>query len=204
MRTEKEAELASLKARWDEEKSQVDAIRGLRGRIEAAHAAIPGTDAAAASAGEDLGALRADWPSRTAALSIAGRDAADAGAVDASIVGEISGWTGVPVGKMLRDQLSIVAAGDLLGARVIGGTRASRPSAAACTSAAKIEDPSRRASSCSSDRRSGQDRDGAGMSDLLFGGEHNIITISWASWGAHRLPLKGSPPGYVGYGEAGC
>ena len=211
MRTEKEAELASLKARWDEEKSQVDAIRGLRGRIEAAHAAIPGTDAAAASAGEDLGALRAELAERTAALeALQGETPLMRVAVDASIVGEvISGWTGVPVGKMLRDQLSMVLQLEtLLGARVIGQDAGIETiSRRMRTSAAKIEDPNKPKGVFMLVGPSGvgKTETALAMSDLLFGGEHNIITINMSEFQeAHTVStLKGSPPGYVGYGEGG-
>ena len=43
------------------------------------------------------------------------------------------------------------------------------------------------------------------LSDLLFGGEHNLITINMSEFQeAHTVStLKGSPPGYVGYGEGG-
>ena len=43
------------------------------------------------------------------------------------------------------------------------------------------------------------------LSDLLFGGERNLITINMSEFQeAHTVStLKGSPPGYVGYGEGG-
>ena len=43
------------------------------------------------------------------------------------------------------------------------------------------------------------------ISDLLYGGEHNLITINMSEFQeAHTVStLKGSPPGYVGYGEGG-
>ena len=43
------------------------------------------------------------------------------------------------------------------------------------------------------------------LSDLLYGGEHNLITINMSEFQeAHTVStLKGSPPGYVGYGEGG-
>jgi type VI secretion system protein VasG len=43
------------------------------------------------------------------------------------------------------------------------------------------------------------------LSDLLYGGEHNVITINMSEFQeAHTVStLKGSPPGYVGYGEGG-
>ena len=43
------------------------------------------------------------------------------------------------------------------------------------------------------------------LSDLLYGGERNMITINMSEFQeAHTVStLKGSPPGYVGYGEGG-
>ena len=43
------------------------------------------------------------------------------------------------------------------------------------------------------------------ISDLLYGGEQNLITINMSEFQeAHTVStLKGSPPGYVGYGEGG-
>jgi type VI secretion system protein VasG len=43
------------------------------------------------------------------------------------------------------------------------------------------------------------------VSDLLYGGEHNMISINMSEFQeAHTVStLKGSPPGYVGYGEGG-
>ena len=43
------------------------------------------------------------------------------------------------------------------------------------------------------------------LADTLYGGEQNMITINMSEFQeAHTVsPLKGSPPGYVGYGEGG-
>jgi type VI secretion system protein VasG len=43
------------------------------------------------------------------------------------------------------------------------------------------------------------------LADTLYGGEHNLITINMSEYQeAHTVSsLKGSPPGYVGYGEGG-
>jgi type VI secretion system protein VasG len=43
------------------------------------------------------------------------------------------------------------------------------------------------------------------LSDLLYGGERNLISINMSEFQeAHTVStLKGSPPGYVGYGEGG-
>ncbi len=50
-----------------------------------------------------------------------------------------------------------------------------------------------------------QDRSGAGTHDLMFGGERALVTINLSEYQeAHTVSqLKGSPPGYVGYGRGG-
>ena len=210
MRTEKEAELDSLRTRWLEEKKLVDEIRGIRTRIEAAHAAIPGADSSTAVA-EDLGALRTELSGKTSVLeALQGETPLMRVSVDASIVGEvISGWTGVPVGKMLRDQLSMVLQMEkLMGQRIIGQDAGLETIARRMrTSAAKIEDPNKPKGVFMLVGPSGvgKTETALAMSDLLFGGEHNIITINMSEFQeSHTVStLKGSPPGYVGYGEGG-
>ena len=210
MRTEKEAELDSLRSRWQEEKKLVDEIRGIRTRIEAAHAAIPGPDSSPAVA-EDLGALRTELSGKTTVLeALQGETPLMRVSVDASIVGEvISGWTGVPVGKMLRDQLSMVLQMEkLMGQRIIGQDAGLETIARRMrTSAAKIEDPNKPKGVFMLVGPSGvgKTETALAMSDLLFGGEHNIITINMSEFQeSHTVStLKGSPPGYVGYGEGG-
>ncbi len=206
-RAEIESTLAALNARWAEEKTLVDEIRGLRKQLEEAHTAASSETPSEAAA--DLTALRATLAERTAALeALQGETPLMRVAVDASIVGEvISGWTGVPVGKMLRDQLSMVLQLEsLLGARVIGqDTGIETISRRMRTSAAKIEDPNKPKGVFMLVGPSGvgKTETALAMSDLLFGGEHNIITINMSEFQeAHTVStLKGSPPGYVGYGE---
>ncbi len=208
-RAEYEATLEALNARWNEEKTLVDEIRELRKQLEEAHTSAASEPPAEGAA--DLTPLRATLAERTAALeALQGETPLMRVAVDASIVGEvISGWTGVPVGKMLRDQLSMVLQLEsLLGARVIGqDTGIETISRRMRTSAAKIEDPNKPKGVFMLVGPSGvgKTETALAMSDLLFGGEHNIITINMSEFQeAHTVStLKGSPPGYVGYGEGG-
>ncbi|MEP7380801.1 MAG: type VI secretion system ATPase TssH [Gemmatimonadota bacterium] len=208
-RAEFEATLQALNARWNEEKVLVDEIRELRRQLEEAHTSAASEPKAEGAA--DLTPLRTTLAERTAALeALQGETPLMRVAVDASIVGEvISGWTGVPVGKMLRDQLSMVLQLEsLLGARVIGqDTGIETISRRMRTSAAKIEDPNKPKGVFMLVGPSGvgKTETALAMSDLLFGGEHNIITINMSEFQeAHTVStLKGSPPGYVGYGEGG-
>ena len=130
--------------------------------------------------------------------------------MDAAIVGEvISGWTGIPVGKMMRDDLAVALELEKhLGARIIGQDHAI---AAICrrirTSRAGIEDPNKPKGVFLLVGPSGvgKTETALALSDLLYGGEHNMITINMSEFQeAHTVStLKGSPPGYVGYGEGG-
>ena len=130
--------------------------------------------------------------------------------VDATIIGEvISGWTGVPVGKMLRDEVGTVLELERhLGSRVIGQSHALEYIARRIrTSRAGIEDPNKPKGVFLLVGPSGvgKTETALALSDLLFGGERNVITINMSEFQeAHTVStLKGSPPGYVGYGEGG-
>jgi len=130
--------------------------------------------------------------------------------VDAQIVGEvISGWTGIPVGKMLKDEIATVLALEKhLGARVIGQDHAlAGISQRIRTSRARLDDPEKPVGVFLLVGPSGvgKTETALALSDLLYGGEQNIITINMSEFQeAHTVStLKGSPPGYVGFGEGG-
>jgi type VI secretion system protein VasG len=130
--------------------------------------------------------------------------------VDAQIVGEvISGWTGIPVGKMLKDEIAtILSLQKHLGNRVIGQPYALDViSQRIQTSRASLDDPVKPVGVFMLVGPSGvgKTETALALSDLLYGGEHNLITINMSEFQeAHTVStLKGSPPGYVGYGEGG-
>jgi type VI secretion system protein VasG len=130
--------------------------------------------------------------------------------VDAQIVGEvISGWTGIPVGKMMKDEIAtILSLQKLLGNRVIGQSYALEMiSQRIETSRASLDDPNKPVGVFMLVGPSGvgKTETALALSDLLYGGEHNLITINMSEFQEpHTVStLKGSPPGYVGYGEGG-
>ncbi len=130
--------------------------------------------------------------------------------VDGELVGQvISGWTGIPVGKMLRDEISTALELEKhLGERVIGQDHALEiVSQRIRTSRAGIEDPEKPVGVflLAGPSGVGKTETALALSDLLYGGEHNLITINMSEFQeAHTVStLKGSPPGYVGYGEGG-
>ena len=130
--------------------------------------------------------------------------------VDSQIVGEVvSRWTGIPVGKMLRDEMqSVLTLENTLGKRVIGQDHALECiSERIRTSKAGLEDPGKPIGVFLLVGPSGvgKTETALALADLLYGGERNLITINMSEFQeAHTVStLKGSPPGYVGYGEGG-
>ena len=130
--------------------------------------------------------------------------------VDSQIVGEVlSAWTGIPAGKMLKDEITtVLALQEHLGKRVIGQPHAMEIiSQRVQTSRASLDDPNKPVGVFMLVGPSGvgKTETALALSDLLYGGEHNLITINMSEFQEpHTVStLKGSPPGYVGYGEGG-
>jgi type VI secretion system protein VasG len=95
-----------------------------------------------------------------------------------------------------------------LGERIIGQDHALDViSKRVRTTAAKIEDPNKPKGVFMLVGPSGvgKTETALAMADLLYGGEHNLVTINMSEFQeSHTVStLKGSPPGYVGYGEGG-
>jgi type VI secretion system protein VasG len=98
--------------------------------------------------------------------------------------------------------------GTLLGERIIGQDHALAAIAQMIQTAhAGIEDPSKPTAVFMFVGPSGvgKTETALALSELLYGGEENVITINMSEYQeAHTVSgLKGSPPGYVGYGEGG-
>ncbi len=180
---------------------------------DAMSASSPATATAVAEAppAVDTTALRAELAQAESELAaLQGETPMIRVAVDAQIIGEvISAWTGIPVGKMMKDEIStVLSLPAFLGQRVIGqmhaleiiGQRIS-------TSRARLDDPQKPIGIFMLVGPSGvgKTETALALSDLLYGGERNLITINMSEFQeAHTVStLKGSPPGYVGYGEGG-
>ena len=194
-----EARLAELKARWEKERDLVHSIRGVREEIEAK------TDA------PQVATLRADLDRLNKELeALQGETPLIRVCVDAQIVGEvISAWTGIPVGKMLKDEIGMILELEAhLNARVIGQSHALYAiSQRIRTARASLDDPGKPVGVFLLVGPSGvgKTETALALADLIYGGEHNLIGINMSEFQeAHTVStLKGSPPGYVGYGEGG-
>jgi type VI secretion system protein VasG len=121
----------------------------------------------------------------------------------------ISGWTGIPVGRMLADEINMVLSlSDRLSQRVIGQAHAlDAISRRIRTSRADLTDPRRPVGVFLLVGPSGvgKTETALALAETLYGGERSLITINMSEYQeAHTVSgLKGSPPGYVGYGEGG-
>lgn len=130
--------------------------------------------------------------------------------VDGSVVAEIvSSWTGVPLGRMVKDEIRVVRSlSALLNERVIGQNHALDAIAQRVrTASAKLEDPNkpRGVFMFIGPSGVGKTETALALADVLYGGERKLISINMSEYQeAHSVSgLKGSPPGYVGYGEGG-
>lgn len=121
----------------------------------------------------------------------------------------ISGWTGIPIGKMVADEIHAVLNLDkTMGERVLGQNHALEAITQRIrTARAGLTDPKRPIGVFLLVGTSGvgKTETALALADSLYGGERNLISINMSEYQeAHTVSsLKGSPPGYVGYGEGG-
>ncbi|MBI3560598.1 MAG: type VI secretion system ATPase TssH [Gammaproteobacteria bacterium] len=126
-----------------------------------------------------------------------------------SIAEVVANWTGIPVGKMLSDELqSVINLKDILERRVIGQSHALGAIAESIrTSRAGLTDPRKPIGVFFMVGPSGvgKTESALALADMLYGGEQNLTTINMSEFKEeHKVSmLLGSPPGYVGYGEGG-
>ena len=130
--------------------------------------------------------------------------------VDAQAVSSVvADWTGIPVGRMVKNEVeAVLKLADTLNQRIIGQRHALEMIAKRIqTSRAKLDNPSKPIGVFMLCGTSGvgKTETALALAESLYGGEHNVITINMSEFQeAHTVStLKGAPPGYVGYGEGG-
>ena len=130
--------------------------------------------------------------------------------VDSRTVAEvISGWTGIPVGKMMADEIhTVLHLKDRLSERVVGqGEALDAIARRVRTFRADLDDPEKPVGVFMLVGPSGvgKTETAFALADMLYGGERNMITINMSEFQEpHSVSsLKGAPPGYVGYGKGG-
>jgi type VI secretion system protein VasG len=210
LRAAREADLASLtadEARYEQERDLAKRIETLRGELAAA--AAPAGEQAAN--GDATAALREELAGLTSKLQALQQSSPMVPLqVDGLVVAEIvAAWTGIPLGRMVKDEIgTVLSLKDLLAARVIGQDHALDAIAQRVrTASASLEDPNkpRGVFLFVGPSGVGKTETALALADLLYGGERKLVTINMSEYQeAHSVSgLKGSPPGYVGYGEGG-
>jgi type VI secretion system protein VasG len=200
--TATEEALAKLTAQWDKEKELIAKIRELREKLETM--AKDGKTEGAAEARTELANLNGEL------ASVQGETPLMQPVVTSQTIAEvISGWTGIPVGKMVSDEIqAILNLSETLKQRVIGQDHALATIAERIkTSRAGLTDPKRPIGVFILVGTSGvgKTETALALAETLYGGERNLVSINMSEYQeAHTVSsLKGSPPGYVGYGEGG-
>lgn len=229
-----ETKLAATEARWKQEAEYVKQIREVRAKLEAsipsavkptaksdaAAAAKPGTTPAGATPAPvapaplseaEVAQLRQELDRLNAELrAIQGESPLMQACVDGQTVAAVvSAWTGIPVGKMLTDEINtVLTLKERMEERIVGQSHALDAIAQRIrTARAGLVDPRRPVGVFMLVGPSGVGKTETSLTlaDILYGGERNMVTINMSEYQeSHTVSgLKGSPPGYVGYGEGG-
>ncbi|ELH0893513.1 type VI secretion system ATPase TssH [Vibrio fluvialis] len=197
----KQAELLTLTERWELEKALVADIKQLTGEIEtrfhAGEAADPQTQQVLQGKLDELVQLQDEEPMVFPM-------------VDAQVIAEvISGWTGIPSGNMVKEEVaSLLSLEDSLHRRVIGQKTAINELAKSIRiSRAGLTDSRKPVGVFLMCGPSGVGKTETAMAlaDEVFGGENNMTVINMTEFKEeHKISmLLGSPAGYVGFGEGG-
>ena len=200
--------LAGLEARWGEEKAMVDRLLALRAQLREGAAAV---DTDHADAGHDRALVMAELKELQANLAAhQGENPLILPSVDAQAIASVVGdWTGIPVGRMVKNEVAAVLnLAATLGRRVIGQNHGLEMIARRVqTSRAGLDNPSKPVGvfMLAGPSGVGKTETALTLAEALYGGEQNLITINMSEFQeAHTVStLKGAPPGYVGYGEGG-
>lgn len=126
-----------------------------------------------------------------------------------AVASVVQDWTGIPVGRMVRNELqAVLQLADTLNQRVIGQRHALEMIAKRIeVSRARLDNPNKPIGVflLAGTSGVGKTETALALAEALYGGEQNVITINMSEFQeAHTVStLKGSPPGYVGYGEGG-
>ena len=197
--------LVGLELRWQKEKGLVEQMLSVRDALRKVRPADSATDSEERSrrlahlAGLECGARDS-----------AGRRPARSPGVDENAVASVvSDWTGIPVGRMVKNEIeAVLRLADVVGERVIGQSHALEMIAKRIqTARAGLENPNKPIGVFLLVGPSGvgKTETALALAEALYGGEQNVITINMSEFQeAHTVStLKGAPPGYVGYGEGG-
>ncbi|MFK3793413.1 type VI secretion system ATPase TssH [Pseudomonas piscis] len=197
--------LAELESRWSEEKTLVDELLATRAQLRENVGLV---DSDAGDEGHGLREKLVDLQQRLSALQ--GENPLILPTVDYQAVASVvADWTGIPVGRMARNEIETVLNLDQhLKKRIIGQDHALQMIAKRIqTSRAGLDNPNKPIGvfMLAGTSGVGKTETALALAEAMYGGEQNVITINMSEFQeAHTVStLKGAPPGYVGYGEGG-
>ena len=219
--------LDGLQTRWNNEKELVDRVLDIRAQLREAGHPIEGTRS------EPEQATMAKKPAATESISpltdeqrqslleelrglqrqlteLQGESPLILPSVDEqAIASVVQDWTGIPVGRMVKNEIeTVLKLTETLGRRILGQDHALEMIARRIqTSRAALDNPGKPIGVflLAGTSGVGKTETALALAEALYGGEQNIITINMSEFQeAHTVStLKGAPPGYVGYGEGG-
>ena len=226
---DQESRRAELELRWQSERELVNQILAIRASLRKGSQRVEGTgtplEVAAAQAQKVADVAPAEGSltqeQRDTMLrelrelqgrlsTLQGESPLILPSVDEQAVGSVvQDWTGVPVGRMVRNEIeTVLNLADTLNQRVIGQRHGLEMIAKRIqTSRARLDNPNKPIGvfMLCGPSGVGKTETALALAEALYGGEQNVITINMSEFQeAHTVStLKGSPPGYVGYGEGG-
>jgi type VI secretion system protein VasG len=205
--------LARLETEWANETKLVEEIHALRAKLaekadgteasvtaEATAAAVETTAQNRASLRAKVGELEAIVPEKRMIYPHVDEQA---------VAAVVSDWTGIPVGRMVADEVeTVLKLPEILNRRVVGQSHGLAMIAKRIeTNRAKLDNPNKPIGvfMLCGPSGVGKTETALALAETLYGGEQNMITINMSEFQeAHTVStLKGAPPGYVGYGEGG-
>ena len=195
-----ETDRAALAERWTAERDAVMAVAAARLALDALAAGSPELEAQTAALREAQARLAEARGTATMVYDV----------VDANVVAEVlSGWTGIPAGRMVGDEIrAVLAVNTRLGDRIKGQAYAlDIIGQTVRTARAGLADPRKPLGVflfCGTSGV-GKTETALALAELLYGGEQNVTTINMSEFKEeHKVStLVGAAPGYVGYGEGG-
>lgn len=192
-------EKAAIERRWQEQTAQVQSL--LERRVAALKGGEDGAEtesaAALAEAAQALRAMQGEAPLVHPEVG------------DSAVAEIVADWTGIPVGRMLTDEITAVRnLQGALHARVIGQSQPiERIVQRVRTARAGLSDPQKPQGVflLAGPSGVGKTETALALAESLYGGEQNLISINLSEYQeSHTVSgLRGAPPGYVGYGEGG-
>ncbi|MDD9940282.1 MAG: type VI secretion system ATPase TssH [Myxococcales bacterium] len=205
-------QLSALEERWEAERNLAQRIVKLRAGLCAGAQSEDAADQAEGTAASDARDDRwRELAAREAELAeLQGQAPLVLPVVDRQAVAAVvSDWTGIPVGRMLRDHArGVIGLAETLCGRVIGQEHAMRTIARRLQVAgAGLQDPNKPIGVflLAGPSGVGKTETALALAEAVYGGEQNLITVNMSEYQERHSvsSLKGSPRGYVGYGEGG-